>query len=88
MHNPNDSELSLTEEPHDLPVGMILNDDQSEVVDVTVISDHFASDQPGTSDTPTSEYSPLTQMGKKITQLIGDKRLTKKLEDCIEIGRY
>ena len=49
VHDPNDSELSLTEEPHDLPVGMILNeafDDQSEVVDVRVISDDFASDQP------------------------------------------
>lgn len=49
-------------------------DDESEVVDVRELTDDFVS------ESLTTQYNPITHLGKQVMLLISDRRLTKKFD--------
>ena len=73
MHDPFES---LTEGAHDLQTTVVSDegDDESEVVDVRELTDDFAS------ESLTTQYNPITHLGKQVMLLISDRRLTKKFD--------
>ena len=78
VHNHLESELSLTEDAHDLQAEDNHDqesEDESEVVDVRELTDDFVP------ESLTSQYNPLTHLGKQVNMLlIGDRQLTKKFD--------
>ena len=77
VHNPLESELSLTEDAHDLQAEDNHDqesEDESEVADVTELTDDFVS------ESLTSQYNPLTDSEKQVMLLISDGQLTKKFD--------